>query len=105
MDGRSPRQRLPGWWPPAVASSSSHGRPPPNVGITSTNESVYFAWQDSGNADRGLQPEDVYTPSLTVKGVTALGSTCTAVAWSMSRRARGRGSRSAPAHEPVGARA
>lgn len=33
-----------------------------NVGITSTDDQVYFAWQDSRNADRELQPEDVTPP-------------------------------------------
>jgi len=34
------------------------------VGIDSTDEGVYFAWQDTRNADRRFQPEDVYTAKL-----------------------------------------
>ncbi len=39
-----------------------------NVGIASTDDKVYFAWQDSRNANRDLQPEDIYTAVLAVDG-------------------------------------
>jgi len=35
-----------------------------NVGISSTNDNVYFAWQDTRNAIRDSSAEDVYTASL-----------------------------------------
>lgn len=41
------------------------------VGIASTNNSVYFAWQDSRNSNREAQPEDVYAASLKLGGVIA----------------------------------
>lgn len=37
-----------------------------NVGIASTDESVYLAWQDTRNADPDLQAEDVYTAVVRV---------------------------------------
>ena len=42
------------------------------VGVTSTNESVYFAWQDSRNSAREAQAEDVYMASLKVDGAVAV---------------------------------
>lgn len=38
------------------------------VGIASTNDTVYFAWQDSRNSDREAQSEDVYMASLKMDG-------------------------------------
>ena len=35
-----------------------------NGGISSTNDNVYFAWQDTRNAIRDSSAEDVYTASL-----------------------------------------
>lgn len=35
-----------------------------NVGLASTDDAVYVAWQDSRNANPELQPEDVYLASL-----------------------------------------
>ncbi|MDP1804771.1 MAG: sialidase family protein, partial [Acidimicrobiales bacterium] len=35
-----------------------------NMGVASTNDSVYFAWQDSRNGSRETQSEDVYASSL-----------------------------------------
>jgi hypothetical protein len=35
-----------------------------NVGIDSDDEDVYFAWQDTRNADPRLQAEDIYTAKL-----------------------------------------
>jgi len=35
-----------------------------NVGIDSSDDAVYFAWQDTRNADRRFQAEDVYTAKL-----------------------------------------
>ncbi len=78
-----------------------------NVGITSTDDQVYFAWQDSRNADRELQPEDVYSASLALNGLTSAASSSslprwwalsavlllglglgTAISWLLSRRAK-----------------
>jgi hypothetical protein len=42
-----------------------------NVGIASTNETVYFAWQDPRNAILDTDAEDVYTASLALDGKTA----------------------------------
>jgi hypothetical protein len=49
-----------------------------NVGIASTNEEVYFAWQDSRNADRELQPEDIYAAALVLDGATLASSSSVA---------------------------
>lgn len=77
-----------------------------NVGITSADDKVYFAWQDSRNADRELQPEDIYTSVLALGGsVLAVNASShvpgwwllsavlllglglgTAVAWLLTRR-------------------
>ncbi|MDQ3979951.1 MAG: hypothetical protein M3314_10395 [Actinomycetota bacterium] len=35
-----------------------------NVGVTSTNDAVYFAWQDTRNGRPNTHSEDVYTASL-----------------------------------------
>jgi Neuraminidase (sialidase) len=35
-----------------------------NVGITSSNDAMYVAWQDTRNANKDLQPEDVYMASV-----------------------------------------
>lgn len=35
-----------------------------NVGITSTNDATYVAWQDDRNATQAYQAEDVYTASV-----------------------------------------
>ena len=43
-----------------------------NVGISSTNDTVYFAWQDTRNAVRDSSAEDIYTASL---GLTAKTNT------------------------------
>lgn len=83
-----------------------------NVGITSTDDKVYFAWQDSRNADRELQPEDIYTSVLAKNSTTLVANTSsvprwwllaaalllglgvgTATAWLLSRRSRGRTAR------------
>ena len=42
-----------------------------NVGISSSNDTVYFAWQDSRNAIRDTDAEDVYTAALALDGTTA----------------------------------
>lgn len=41
-----------------------------NVGITSTNDTVNFAWQDTRNAIRDTSAEDVYATSLALTGRT-----------------------------------
>ena len=35
-----------------------------NMGVASSNDSVFFAWQDSRNGSRETQSEDVYTSSI-----------------------------------------
>ncbi len=35
-----------------------------NVGISSSNDAMYVAWQDTRNANREFQPEDVYMASV-----------------------------------------
>ncbi len=42
-----------------------------NVGVSSTNDTVYFAWQDPRNAIRDTDSEDVYAASLALDGRTA----------------------------------
>ncbi len=42
-----------------------------NMGVASTNDSVYFAWQDSRNGSRETQSEDVYTSSVHFDDVVA----------------------------------
>lgn len=39
-----------------------------NIGLASGDDEVHFAWQDSRNADRERQPEDVYTANLLLEG-------------------------------------
>ncbi len=39
-----------------------------NIGLASGDYEVHFAWQDSRNADRERQPEDVYTANLLLEG-------------------------------------
>lgn len=41
------------------------------VGVASTNDSVYFGWQDSRNSNPDAQPEDVYVASLKMHGSVA----------------------------------
>lgn len=79
-----------------------------NVGIASTDDEVQLAWQDSRNADRGLQPEDVYAAALMLDGAAGepnspataswavLGAVLllglglgVAAAWLLSKRSRG----------------
>lgn len=38
------------------------------MGVASTNDSMYVAWQDSRNSNRDAQPEDVYMASLKMNG-------------------------------------
>lgn len=45
--------------------SSNH-----NVGIASTRQAAYLAWQDSRNADPVAQPEDIYMAKLVLSGPT-----------------------------------
>lgn len=42
-----------------------------NVGIASSEDSVYFAWQDTRNGDATTQAEDVYAAQLDWSGTTA----------------------------------
>lgn len=50
-----------------------------NVGITSTDEKVYFAWQDSRNANRDRQPEDIYAATLAFDPATLSVASSSAV--------------------------
>jgi len=52
-----------------------------NVGIASTADKIYFAWQDTRNADRELQPEDVYTATLALNGAAPVGSSSNVPRW------------------------
>lgn len=55
-----------------------------NVGISSTEGAVYFAWQDTRNGDPDLQAEDVYMAKLALgapTGVAAAGES--KVLWSV----------------------
>lgn len=45
-----------------------------NVGITSSDDAVYFAWQDPRNAIGDTDAEDVYAASLALDGSTTDGS-------------------------------
>ncbi len=54
-----------------------------NVGIASTNDEVHFAWQDSRNADRELQPEDTYAAALMLDGATKASSSSAAPRWAV----------------------
>lgn len=92
-----------------VWSNNIHSHAP--VGIASTNDSVYFAWQDTRNGDPVAQSEDIYFASLKLNGAAPLGASilpglgfwgllaavfvfgaglAMAVTASMSRRSRGR---------------
>ena len=42
-----------------------------NVGIASSNDKVFFAWQDPRNAILDTDAEDVYVASLALDGKTA----------------------------------
>ncbi len=85
-----------------------------NVGIDSTDGAVYVAWQDSRNADREFQPEDVYTATLMLDGATESSNASASrrwaglgaalllglglgigAAWLLSKRSRNRGGRNA----------
>lgn len=46
-----------------------------NVGVASTDDSVYVAWQDSRNANRDNNSEDIYTASLKLSGPTMAPAT------------------------------
>ena len=46
-----------------------HVDPRLNVGIASTDEAAYVAWQDTRNANREFQPEDVYMARVDVDGI------------------------------------
>lgn len=51
-----------------------------NVGIASTDDAVYIAWQDTRNAIRDTDAEDVYMSSVRLNGVPA-AVTGSAVPW------------------------
>ena len=42
-----------------------------NLGISSTDDAVYFAWQDTRNAIRETDADDVYTASLRLSAAAA----------------------------------
>lgn len=52
-----------------------------NVGISSTNAGVYFAWQDTRNAIRNTDAEDVYATTLVLKAQTKRSGSRSVPAW------------------------
>lgn len=54
-----------------VWSNNSHVHG--HVGVVSTNDTVYFAWQDTRNGDPQLQSEDVYFATLQREGGSDTG--------------------------------
>lgn len=55
-----------------------------NVGLASTEDAAYIAWQDSRNADPLAQPEDIYMAKLVHRGPTTPGGGGGSwVAWSL----------------------
>lgn len=52
--------------------SSANGGNHHNVGIASTNDTVFFAWQDSRNANELTHAEDVYFATLSPNGFAAI---------------------------------
>lgn len=54
-----------------------------NVGIASTNDAVYFAWQDSRNGSREIDAEDIYSASLKWDGATLIAESGESPAWGM----------------------
>ncbi|MGH9279524.1 MAG: sialidase family protein [Acidimicrobiales bacterium] len=48
-----------------------------NVGIASTDDVVYYAWQDSRNGRPNTQAEDIYTASLMLDGPQPVGASTT----------------------------
>ncbi len=51
------------------------------AGIASTNDEVFFAWQDSRNGDVRNQAEDVYAASLRLKGARLASSSGDSFNW------------------------
>ncbi len=54
-----------------------------NVGVASTDDSVYFAWQDSRNGSRETDAEDVYFTSLKRNGSALRSESPESPAWGM----------------------
>ena len=52
-----------------------------NVGVASTKDSVYFAWQDSRNGSRETDAEDVYVASLKRNGSALVSASSDSLAW------------------------
>ena len=52
-----------------------------NVGVASTKDSVYFAWQDSRNGSRETDAEDVYVASLKRNGSAVVSDSSDSPAW------------------------
>jgi hypothetical protein len=52
-----------------------------NVGITSTDGSVYFAWQDSRNGNRDNNSEDIYAASLSLTGSIVASPSKESLSW------------------------
>lgn len=66
-----------------IWSNNVHGHT--NVGIASTNESVYFAWQDSRNGNADTHSEDIYFASLKLNGpVLAVAGGAGVPAWAVA---------------------
>ena len=54
-----------------------------NVGVASTKDSVYFAWQDSRNGSRETDAEDVYVASLKRSGSAVVSRSSASPAWGL----------------------
>lgn len=61
-----------GIWSNRVSSSY-------NIGVTSTDDSVYAAWQDTRNSGPELQSEDIYTAKVRVGGPASPTETSTLI--------------------------
>ncbi|MGH9277981.1 MAG: exo-alpha-sialidase, partial [Acidimicrobiales bacterium] len=46
-----------------------------DVGVASSNDAAYVAWQDTRDANREFQPEDVYMTSVRLNGTVAVTAT------------------------------
>ncbi len=52
-----------------------------NVGVASTEDTVYFAWQDSRNGNRDNNSEDIYAASLRLRGTTVTSASDDSLDW------------------------
>ncbi len=54
-----------------------------NVGVASTKDSVYFAWQDSRNGNRETNAEDIYVASLKRHGSAVVSASSDSPSWGL----------------------